>query len=117
MLFATSQQVLSASAFVACVIPTADGAQGVIIAQGGWFGGWSLYLTDGRPAYCYNLFGIQRFKIHADTAVQAGEHQVRAEFDYDGGGLAKGGTLTLYVDGQPFFDLLKRLMARRRAAA
>jgi arylsulfatase len=75
------------------------GANGVIIAQGGAFGGFSLYLHDGKPAYCYNLFGLQRFKVYADAAVPAGQHQVRMEFAYDGGGLAKGGTATLYVDG------------------
>jgi arylsulfatase A-like enzyme len=81
------------------VVPEA-GAQGVIIAQGGAFGGFSLYVTDdGRPAYCYNLFGLQRFKVYGQQPVPAGEHQVRAEFAYDGGGLAKGGTVTLYVDG------------------
>jgi arylsulfatase len=76
------------------------GADGVIISQGGAFGGWSLYATDGgRPAYCYNLFGLQRFKIYGEQPIPAGEHQLRAEFAYDGGGLGKGGTVTLYVDG------------------
>jgi arylsulfatase len=73
---------------------------GVIVAQGGAFGGWSLYVKDGRPAYCYNLFGLQRFKVYGDTQMPAGEHQVRMEFAYDGGGLAKGGTVTLYLDGK-----------------
>ena len=76
-----------------------SGADGVIIAQGGAFGGWSLYAKDGRPAYCYNLLGLQRFKVHGDQPIPAGEHQVRMEFAYDGGGLGKGGTATLYVDG------------------
>jgi arylsulfatase A-like enzyme len=81
------------------VVPD-GGVQGVIVAQGGAFGGWSLYATDGgRPAYCYNLFGLQRFKVYGDQAIPAGEHQVRMEFTYDGGGLAKGGTVSLYVDG------------------
>jgi hypothetical protein len=80
------------------VVPEA-GAQGVIVAQGGAFGGWSLYATDGRPAYCYNLFGLQRFKVYGEEPIPSGEHQVRMEFAYDGGGLAKGGTVTLYVDG------------------
>jgi arylsulfatase len=77
----------------------AGGANGVIIAQGGAFGGFSLYLHEGRPAYCYNLFGIERFKIYGESPVPAGDHQVRMEFTYDGGGLAKGGTVSLYVDG------------------
>ncbi len=75
------------------------GANGVIVAQGGAFGGWSLYARDGRPVYCYNLFGLQQFKIAADEALVSGERQVRVEFDYDGGGLGKGGTVTLFVDG------------------
>jgi arylsulfatase len=77
------------------------GATGVIIAQGGAFGGWSLYLADGRPAYCYNLFGLKLYKTRSDQAVPAGDHQVRAEFTYDGGGLGKGGTVDLFIDGKP----------------
>ena len=75
------------------------GAEGVIVAQGGSFGGFSLYVHDGRLAYCYNLFGVQQFKIHADSDLPSGDRQVRMEFEYDGGGLAKGGTVTLYADG------------------
>ena len=75
------------------------GANGVIVAQGGAFGGWCIYLHEGRASYCYNLFGIQRFYVHADQTVPSGDHQVRLEFGYDGGGLGKGGTADLYVDG------------------
>ena len=71
----------------------------MIVAQGGAFGGFALYAKDGRPAYCYNLFGLQRFKVYGDDAIPAGEHQVRMEFTYDGGGLGKGGSVALYVDG------------------
>jgi arylsulfatase len=77
----------------------AEGAKGVIAAQGGAFGGWSLYAKDGRPAYCYNLFGLQRFKVYGDEPLAEGEHQVRLEFAYERGGLGKGGTASLYVDG------------------
>jgi arylsulfatase A-like enzyme len=75
------------------------GAEGVIIAQGGSIGGWSLYLKESRPRYCYNLLGIERFYVGSDTEVPAGTHQVRMEFDYEGPGLGKGGTVTLYLDG------------------
>jgi hypothetical protein len=75
------------------------GAEGVIIAQGGSIGGWSLYLKDGKPRYCYNLLGIQRFYVDGDSKVPAGTHQIRAEFAYDGPGLGKGGDVTLYLDG------------------
>jgi len=81
------------------VVPD-GGAEGVIIAQGGEFGGWSLYVKEGKPRYCYNLFGLQRFKVEGGEPVSPGEHQVRMEFAYDGGGLAKGGAVTLYVDGE-----------------
>jgi hypothetical protein len=86
-------------AVTAQIVVPDDGAHGVIIAQGGAFGGWSLYAKDGTPAYCYNLFGLQRFKVAGDRLIPPGEHQVRMEFAYDGGGLAKGGTATLYLDG------------------
>lgn len=75
------------------------GAEGVIVAQGGAYAGWSLYLLEGRPVYCYNFFGLQRFKIAGEQPVPAGEHQVRMELAYDGGGLGKGADVTLYVDG------------------
>jgi arylsulfatase A-like enzyme len=76
-------------------------ASGVIVAQGGEFGGWSVYLADGTPKYCYNLFGIRRFHVAGSAAVPAGTHQVRMAFAYDGGGLGKGGTATLFVDDTP----------------
>jgi arylsulfatase A-like enzyme len=76
------------------------GAEGVIVAQGGNIGGWSFYAKGGKLKYCYNLLGIQYFYVEADKPLPAGEHQVRMEFTYDGGGLGKGGTATLYVDGK-----------------
>ncbi len=80
------------------VVPD-KGAAGTIVAQGGAFGGWTLYAKDGKPAYCYNLFGLQLFKVYGEERIPAGEHQVRMEFAYDGGGLGKGGTAALYLDG------------------
>jgi arylsulfatase len=80
------------------VVPE-GGAEGVIIAQGGAFGGWSIYLNEGRPTYCYNLLGVARFKVAGGEPLVAGDHQVRMEFAYDGGGLGKGGDVVLYVDG------------------
>jgi len=77
------------------------GAEGVVIAQGGRFGGWSVYFVDGRARFVYNVLGIQAFATVADTVLASGSHQVRMEFAYDGGGLAKGGDVTLYYDGAP----------------
>jgi arylsulfatase A-like enzyme len=82
------------------VVPE-NGGHGVLVAQGGAFAGWSLYLHEGKPKYCHNLAGLARLSVEAETAVGAGEHQVRMEFAYDGGGLGKGGTVTLFIDGQP----------------
>jgi arylsulfatase len=80
------------------VIP--DGrVDGVIIAQGGRFGGWSVYTRDGKAKFVYNVLGIQEFTTESDVPIPAGTHQIRAEFAYDGGGLAKGGDVTLYFDG------------------
>jgi arylsulfatase len=86
-------------AITAQVVVPEGGADGVIISQGGAFGGFVLYAKDGKPAYCYNLFGLQRFRVFGGDAIPAGEHQVRMEFTYDGGGLGKGGDVKLYVDG------------------
>jgi arylsulfatase len=71
----------------------------VIIAQGGRFGGWSLYAKDGKAKFVYNVLGIQEFATEADVPLPTGTHQVRMEFAYDGGGLAKGGDVTLFHDG------------------
>jgi arylsulfatase len=76
------------------------GAEGVIIAQGGKFGGMSLYARGGRAKFAYNFFGLETFTTEATQTISAGKHQVRMEFKYDGGGLAKGGGVTLYYDGQ-----------------
>ena len=84
---------------VTAEVTVPEGADGVIVSQGGAYAGWSLYLTGGRPTYCYNLFGLQQFHVRSDVQVPAGTHQVRMEFGYDGGGLGKGGTVSLYVDG------------------
>ncbi|MGO9933156.1 MAG: arylsulfatase [Steroidobacteraceae bacterium] len=77
-----------------------SGAEGVIIAQGGNIGGWSLYAKGGKLKYCYNLLGIQQFYAESASTLTPGDHQVRMEFAYDGGGLGKGGTASLYVDGK-----------------
>ncbi len=86
---------------VTAEVAVADGADGVIIAQGGRFGGWALYFKDGKAKFVYNTLGIHEFTTAADTSIPAGTHQVRMEFAYDGGGLAKGGDVTLYYDGKP----------------
>jgi arylsulfatase len=75
------------------------GVTGTIVAQGGRFGGWALYAVGNALSYCYNTLGVNWYTTRATSPLPAGTHQVRAEFAYDGGGLGKGGTVTLYVDG------------------
>jgi arylsulfatase A-like enzyme len=77
-----------------------SGANGVIVSLGAGIGGWSLYAKDGKLKHCYNFFGIKQYFAEGKQAIPAGKHQVRMEFKYDGGGLAKGGSVSLYVDGQ-----------------
>jgi len=88
-------------AVTAEVVVPDGGGTGALIAQGGQYGGWSLYMHEGKLAYCYNTFGLEQFKTYSDTAVSPGEHQLRMEFGYDGGGLGKGGDVALFVDGEP----------------
>jgi len=76
------------------------GAKGVILAQAGRFGGWSLYMKAGKPTYTYNFLGLKRYTIAAKQPVPAGKATIRFEFAYDGGGLGKGGTGTLFVNGK-----------------
>jgi arylsulfatase len=74
-------------------------ADGVIIAQGSRFGGWSFYIEDGYPAYTYNNLGeLVTFKSIEPLA--AGDSEVRFEIDYDGGGAGKGATTALRVNGE-----------------
>src|SRR5580700_3609676 len=89
----------SHSVTAAIVVPP-TGAEGVIVAQGGNIGGWSLYAKGGKLKYCYNFLGIYQFYAESTSTLTPGEHQVRMEFAYAGGGLGKGGTATLYVDGK-----------------
>jgi arylsulfatase len=83
------------------LIPDGVVPNGVIIAQGGIGGGWMFYVDKGKLSYIYNLAGIHKYTIASTQTIPAGKHQVRMEFAYDGGGIAKGGTVTLYLDGKP----------------
>jgi hypothetical protein len=80
-------------------VPT-SGAKGVIVAQGGSMGGWSLYALEGKLKYFYNFLGMLHFDVTATSPLPPGTHQARMEFAYDGGGIGKGATVTLYVDGE-----------------
>ncbi len=76
------------------------GANGVILAQAGRFGGWSLYIKDGKPTYTYNFLGLQRFTVAATQPLPVGKATIRYEFASDGPGMGKGGTGTIFANGQ-----------------
>ncbi|AMO24390.1 arylsulfatase AtsD [Ramlibacter solisilvae] len=76
------------------------GAKGVIVAQGGSMGGWTLYAHEGRLKYLYNFLGMLTFEVTAQSTLPAGIHQARMEFTYDGGGIGKGANVKLFVDGK-----------------
>ena len=78
----------------------AGGGNGTVIAQGGRFGGWSLYVKNGVPAYDYNFLGLQHTSVVSTRKLAAGKAEVRLEFAYDGGGPAKGGMATLFINGE-----------------
>jgi hypothetical protein len=76
------------------------GANGVILGQGGRFGGWSLYMKDKKPVYTYNFLGLSQYTVESSEEIPAGQATVVLKFDYDGGGLGKGGTAQLSVNGK-----------------
>ena len=78
----------------------ASGGNGTILAQGGRFGGWSLYVKDGVPAYDYNFLGLQHTSIVSSKPLPPGKATIRFDFASDGGGPGKGGTGTLYVNDE-----------------
>ena len=80
-------------------VEVAAGASGVIISQAGRFGGWSLYVKDGRAHHVYNFGGLQRTDIASPQPLTAGRHTIRYEFVYDGGAPGSGGLSRLSVDG------------------
>ena len=82
----------------------ARGASGMIVTQGGRFNGWGLYLLDGRPVFHYNLVGVQRFNFAGKEKLSPGQHVILVDFQYDGGGIGRGGTVTLSVDDKPVVE-------------
>jgi arylsulfatase len=97
----TAPSVLNKSFSVAASIDVpAGGGEGMLITQGGRFGGWGLYLVKGKPTFVYNLLDLARPKIAATDALAAGKHNIEFDFAYDGPGFGKGGTGVLKVDGK-----------------
>ena len=90
------------------------GAEGLIMTQGGRFSGLGLYLLEGKPVFHYNLCGVERYNVAGADALKPGKHVITLDFNYDGGGVGKGGTATLTVDGkQVATEKLSRTIAFR----
>ena len=81
-----------------------NGANGVILSQGGRFGGWSLYMKDGKPEFTYNFLGLDRYVISSSEKLPEGPVTVKLDFVYDGDGLGKGGKATIYVNNKAVAD-------------
>jgi arylsulfatase len=79
-------------------VPKDGNADGALVAAGGTVGGYALFIKDGKPTYEYNYYNIERFKIPSPDKLAAGANTIRVDFKYDGGGLGKGGTVTLFVN-------------------
>jgi arylsulfatase len=82
------------------IIPEGKQGNGILIAQGGRFGGWALYVINGILTYDYNFLGMERYTVSASEKLKPGSHEVKFDFAYDGGGIGKGGKGTLYIDGK-----------------
>ena len=76
-----------------------DNTQGVILAQGGRFGGWSLHMKEGKPEFVYNFLGLESYAVSSNTPIANGSTKLKLNFAYDGDGLGKGGFAYLLVDG------------------
>ena len=82
-------------------MPTGHGIpEGVVVAQGGRFGGWSLYLIQGRPIYCYNYLDLRRHVVRGDRELPGGRSRVTVDFRSDGPGLGRGGEVRLLLDDE-----------------
>lgn len=92
--------ILGKSYIITAEIDVKNNAEGVIVTNGGRFGGYGLYLLKGKPVFTYNLLALEMFKWESNEALKPGKHTIVFNFKYDGGGFAKGGTGTLTVDGK-----------------
>jgi arylsulfatase len=80
-------------------VDVAANGNGVIVCQGGRFGGFSFYVKGGKPSFTYNYLGLQSYNITSSQALKPGKHTIVYDFKYDGDGRGKGGTGTITIDG------------------
>lgn len=77
-----------------------NGADGVILSQGGRFAGWSLYMADNKVSYVHNWVGLERYTITSEDTLAPGKATIRYDFEYEGGDPGSGGTGRIYVNGE-----------------
>jgi len=75
-----------------------DSSEGMIVTEGGRFGGYGLYLLKGKPVFLYNFVDLERFRWEGQDALAPGKHTIVLDFKYDGPGFGKGGTGVLKMD-------------------
>jgi hypothetical protein len=78
----------------------AGGADGMIFTQGGFTGGWGLYIQQGKLVGLHSYIALERYRVVSNEPVPSGKVTLAMNFSYDGGGMAKGGTMTLLANGR-----------------
>jgi arylsulfatase len=76
------------------------GGDGMLVTEGGRFGGYGFYVLKGKPVFLYNFLDLARFRWEGEQALAPGKHTIEFEFTYRGPGFGKGGTGVLKVDGK-----------------
>jgi arylsulfatase len=95
--------VKNTSLTITAEVEVAANASGVLVCQGGDFGGWTFYLVDGKPSYTYNWVGLESYTVSSSQKVSPGKHTITFDFAYEGGRGA-GGTGTIKVDGNKYAE-------------
>jgi arylsulfatase A-like enzyme len=102
---AASPPMCNKSWTITADIEIPDGkAEGMIVTHGGLEGGYGLYLRDGKPTFVYNFLSIDRPTFAAKETLPKGKTRLVVDFAYDGGGMGKGGQITMSANGKKIAD-------------
>lgn len=95
-----SPETKNRSFSITATVDAGNKDQGVLVTQGGLFGGWALLLHDGKPSFHYNFVNMEHYEVTSSQSLSSGKHTITVDFKYDGGGIGKGGLAVLSVDGK-----------------